>query len=69
MAHITVQLGPCCTAPFGSVVPTEPSSMWQPPVRARTRHHAKESGPSSADRSAVRRSGRLRIARSRASAK
>ena len=33
MPHITVQLGPCCTLPFSSGVPSDPFGAWEAPNR------------------------------------
>ena len=33
MPHITVQLGPCCTVPFSSGIPSDPLGAWEAPTR------------------------------------
>ena len=32
MSHITVQIGPCCTVPFGDAIPDDLASDWDLPV-------------------------------------
>lgn len=67
MAHITVQIGPCCTIPFGLFMPHELSGLWQPPVRALA--DPEESRFRGIRRRALRRSRRLRSSHSRTQAK
>ena len=60
MAHITVQIRPCCTVPFGSLPLDELSDGWQPPVRARVLYDPREDDSCGTGRRSDQRDRRFR---------
>lgn len=67
MAHITVQIGPCCTIPFGVLLPEDPVEMPQPVACSPRVPDA--AVPRWTERSAIRRTRTVRVLRSRTRAK
>jgi hypothetical protein len=65
MAHVTVQLGPCCTVPFRGGVPVGPMTVWQMrPSDADSDGHGEPGFLAPSRRARKRRRSRARIASS-----